>query len=601
MKNFKLTLLACMMMWSNVVANPRITYTLSMPEPRSHYFHVTLSVEDYSGESATLKMPVWTPGSYLVREFSRHIPKVSASEGKRELPVHKSAKNVWDVVTGGDSDFTVTYKVYAYEQSVRTSFLNDSRGYLNGASVFLYLDGLQDQPGELKIQLPRGWRKISTGLSQVGGKTKTFAFANYDNLIDSPILMGNHDVVKFKVDGIPHEIAIYGESNLDREKFLSDTEAIVKQTKELFGSIPYDRYVFLILLLESGGGGLEHLNSCTIQGQRWKFSDEKKYKDFLTLMSHEFFHTWNVKRIRPFALGPFNYDEENYTTDLWIAEGLTEFYESVIPYRAGLFTEEDYFDYVGRLIKLVETTPGRQVQSLSEASFDTWIKYYRRDENSPNTQISYYSKGAVVGFLLNLAIVESSGRKKSLDDVFRKVYSKIYEGEQRGFKSAEFRQICEDAAGRDLSDIWQYVDTVVELDYDQFLSSVGCRLDRSYADDIKESDAYFGLKHKTSNGRIVIKTVYDGTPAADGGVNVNDELIALNGNRLTPDNAVKLLKETTVDEKASLLISREGEISELEITPSTTPPDKFSVIRLEEATDDQQQLFEAWLGTSWEK
>lgn len=601
MRNFKFALWGIFMMWGTVMAEPRISYTLSMPEPSSHYFHVTLSVEDYSGKSATLKMPVWTPGSYLVREFSRNIPRISASSGKHELTVQKNAKNVWEVATGGASNFTVTYKVYAYEQTVRTSFLNDSRGYLNGASVLLYVDGLQDQPGELKIQLPRGWRKISTGLQRVGGKIRTFAFANYDILVDSPILLGNHEVHKFKVDGTPHEIAIYGESNLDKEKFLSDTKAIVSQTRELFGSFPYDRYVFLILLLESGGGGLEHLNSCTVQGQRWKFSDEKKYKDFLTLMSHEFFHTWNVKRIRPFSLGPFDYDEENYTTDLWIAEGFTEYYESVIPYRAGLFTEEDYFDYVGRLIKLVETTPGRQVQSLSEASFDAWIKYYRRDENSPNTQISYYAKGAVVGFLLNLAIVENSNGEKSLDDAFRKVFQEIYKGEKRGYTSSEFRQICEEIAGRDLSDIWQYVDTTKELDYGNYLSSMGLRLEKNYADDTKESDAYFGLKHKSDDRRIVIKTVYDDTPAAVGGINVNDEFIALNGNRLTVDNVAKLLKEATVGEKASLLISREGEIVELEVTPSTTPPDKFSITRLDEASDNQKQLFEAWLGASWEK
>ncbi len=583
------------------MAEPRISYTLSMPRPSSHYFHVTLTVKDYTGKSATLKMPVWTPGSYLVREFSKNIPRVLASSGKHELPVHKNAKNVWEVATGGASDFTVTYKVYAYVQTVRTSFLNSSRGYLNGASVFLYIDGLQDQPGELKIQLPRGWRKISTGLHRAGGKTRTFAFSNYDILVDSPILMGNHEVLKFKVKETPHEVAIYGESNLDKEKFLNDTKAIVSQTRELFGSFPYDRYVFLILLLESGGGGLEHLNSCTVQGQRWKFSDEKKYKDFLTLMSHEFFHTWNVKRIRPFTLGPFDYDEENYTTDLWIAEGFTEYYESVIPYRAGLFTEEDYFDYVGRLIKQVETTPGRQVQSLSEASFDAWIKYYRRDENSPNTQISYYAKGAVVGFLLNLAIVENSNGEKSLDDAFRKVFQEIYKGEKRGYTSSEFRQICEEAAGRNLDDIWRYVDTTDELDYNRYLSLVGCQLEQSYADDNKESDAYFGLKHKSDDSRIVVKTVYDGTPAAEGGVNVNDELIALNGNRLIPDNVTKLLKEATVGEKVKLLISREGEIVELEITPSITPPDKFSITRLDEASDKQKQLFEAWLGASWEK
>ncbi|MFQ6608657.1 MAG: M61 family metallopeptidase [Fidelibacterota bacterium] len=601
MRNFKFALWGIFMMWGTVMAEPRISYTLSMPEPSSHYFHVTLSVEDYSGKSATLKMPVWTPGSYLVREFSRNIPRISASSGKHELTVQKNAKNVWEVATGGTSNFTVTYKVYAYEQTVRTSFLNSSRGYLNGASVFLYIDGLQDQPGELKIQLPRGWRKISTGLQRVDGKIRTFAFANYDILVDSPILLGNHEVHKFKVDGTPHEIAIYGESNLDKEKFLSDTKAIVSQTRELFGSFPYDRYVFLILLLESGGGGLEHLNSCTVQGQRWKFSDEKKYKDFLTLISHEFFHTWNVKRMRPLALGPFDYDVENYTTDLWIAEGFTEYYESVIPYRAGLFTEEDYFDYVGRLIKQVETTPGRTVQSLAEASFDTWIKYYRPNENSPNTQISYYSKGALVGLLLNLTIIENTGGKQSLDDILRKIYHEIYEDKQRGFTATEFRLICEKVAGRNLQDIWQYVDTTDELDYNRYLSYVGCELERSYADETKASNAYFGFKYRTNDGRIVIKTVYDGTPAAESNVNVNDELIALNGNRLTTDNIAKLLKEVTIGEKSKLLLSREGEIIEVEVIPSTSPPDKFIIKRLEEATPDQKQLFEVWLGSSWEK
>tara|TARA_B100000315_G_scaffold195807_2_gene186784 strand:+ start:11763 stop:13577 length:1815 start_codon:yes stop_codon:yes gene_type:complete len=586
-----------------VMSKPNITYHLSMPEPHTHYFHVEMTVENIRDSRLIVKMPVWTPGSYLVREFARNIPHVKAFTGRQdsELAVEKINKNSWRIETGGASTITVKYDVYAYEQSVRTSFLNISRGYVNGASVFLYADGRENEPGELQTKPYKSWRIISTGLSKTPGKSRTFSFDNYDILVDSPILMGNHKVIKFDALDKPHEIAVYGEGNMDEKQLTDDFKKIAEATGDLFGTLPYDRYVFILFLLEHGRGGLEHLNSTCMEIDRWIFTDEKKYQNFLTLVSHEFFHTWNVKRIRPFALGPFNYEEENYTEDLWIAEGITSYYEHKILLRGGIFNETDFFDNISKDIKKVETTPGRNVQSLTESSFDTWIKYYRSNENSPNTTISYYSKGSIVGLLLDLAIMESTNGEKSLDDVMRALYTDIYENEKRGFNSDEFRGLCEDAAGKSLDEIWQYVDGTEEIEYASFLSPFGYMIERSYSDEKSDSTAYFGIRTRVNNNRIKIRNVYNGTSAHESGLNVNDEIIAINDIRVDDGLLTKLMKESTIGENVEFLISREGEIRTIQIKPTSPPFDKYTLKKVDEAEDSQKILYQTWIQHPWEE
>ncbi|MCH8070006.1 MAG: PDZ domain-containing protein [Candidatus Marinimicrobia bacterium] len=583
------------------IPRPQIIYQLSMPEPHTHYFHVELTIEDNADSLLILKMPVWTPGSYLIREFSRHIPRVNASANNKPLSVKKTAKNEWTVKTGKHQTIIIQYKIYAFEQSVRTSFLNSSRGYVNGASVFLYVEGRENEPGILKIRPFKQWHTISTGLPKVRGKRRTYEFPDYDILIDSPILIGNHKVLEFTVDDIPHEIAVFGQGNMDEKILITDFKTIVESSRDIFGSLPYNRYVFLLLLLEKGRGGLEHLNSTTIEINRWIFTDENKYKDFLTLVSHEFFHTWNVKRIRPIALGPFDYDKENYTEDLWISEGITSYFEHLILLHGEIFTDYDFLEYLGKDIKTVETTPGRKVQSLTESSYDTWIKFYRKDENSPNTQISYYSKGSLVGMILDLAILENTKGEKSLIDVFRALYTNIYEKENRGFTSAEFKEICESIAGRKLDDIWKYVSGTEEIDYNTYLHPFGCVLEPGYSDGMTDSTAYFGFRMTLHEEYVVVKNVYDGFPAYLGGLNVHDEIIAIDDIRINNNMLIPQLREKSIGKPVKFLISRDGNIQTIDLTPISAPFNSFTLKKLDDATEQQKMLYQKWTRTPWEE
>ena len=578
----------------------QIIYHLSMPEPHTHYFHVSMELKGVAESTLRLKMPVWTPGSYLVREFSRNIPRLSAFAGDEPLTVAKTSKNEWEVALNGHSDLRVEYRVYAYEQSVRTSFLSDSRGYVNGASVFIYPDGMENQGGELKIHPFNKWRTISTGLQKVTGKHQTYRFANYDILIDSPILIGNQKVIKFKVDRTPHEIALYGEGSVDEKKLVDDVQKIVKTTGDIFGGFPYDRYLFLFLLLNGARGALEHLNSTTVQVDRWAFSDEKKYHSFLSTVAHEFFHTWNVKRIRPIALGPFDYTKENYTRDLWIAEGLTSYYDDLILLRSGIIDEKRYFDFLSKNIKNVETSPGRLVQSAAEASFDTWIKYYRRNEESPNTQISYYSKGAVVGLLLDLTILERTGGGKSLDDVFRQLNESYSDDPEKGYTSDEFRHICESTAGGSLQDVWRHADTTEEVDYGGALEPFGIEFERGYGEGKSEKTPYYGFETR-GDGNPVVKTVFAGTPAYDSGVNVNDEIVAVDDIRVSSQSLNDHLKRAQLGEAVTFLIAREGLMRSLDIVPVGSPPDLIKLKRMDEASGEQRQHLEWWLRVPWKE
>ena len=490
----------------------KISYHISMPEPHTHYYEVEMTVSNNRDRTVQLKMPVWTPGSYLVREFARHIPRVRAFAGTQQLKVDKIDKNTWEVRAGYYKEFTVMYRIYAYEQSVRTSYLSDSRGYLNGTSIFLYVADRKYEPGEVKVTPFRGWRKISTGLPKVKGKRNTFSFPDYDVLADSPFLIGNHDLLTFKVKGIPHEIALYGQGNVDKDQLKDDFKKIVQSTAEIFEDLPYDRYIFFILMLDGLGGGLEHLNSTTIQADRWIFSDDNRYQRFLSTVAHEYFHTWNVKRIRPIALGPFDYDKENYTDDLWISEGITSYYDNLLLLRSGIVDVEGYFKLVGRDITSVETAPGRLIQSAVESSFDTWIKNYRRNEESHNVMISYYSKGAVTGLMLDLAINASTNGRKSLDQVFQELNRRYENDPSTGFTSKEFRTVCENVAGRKLDDVWRYADTTDEVDYNSALEKVGCILERKYGEGVTSSTSYYGFATRGEKNPVVSR-VYAGTPA----------------------------------------------------------------------------------------
>ena len=472
------TLVLLVILAGNVLAAPKLSYTLSTPNPQTHYFEVEMRLQDFKDKFIDVKMPVWAPGSYLVREFPKNVESFTARAGSENIRSEKIDKNTWRIYAGKNRDLKVNYKVYAFELTVRTSFVDEMHAYLNGSSVFMYLAKYKDLPSEITVVPYANWNQISCSLPTVGGDKWKLRADNYDILADSPMEIGTHKILNFEANGVPHEVAMFGESNYNETKIVTDMKRIAEECAKVFGENPVKgKYVFIIHNTLSGGGGLEHLNSTTLQVSRWGYQPESNYNNFLALVAHEYFHLWNVKRLRPQPLGPFNYDEENYTTLLWVSEGCTSYYDDILVCRAGFIKPERYLEIMGSAITNVENTPGVRVQTLAESSFDAWIKSYRPNENSKNAEISYYSKGALIGMLLDLEIMSQTKGAKTFDDVFRDMYQKYYKKLNRGFTEAEFKTELEQTAGIKLDSFFRdYIHGTVKPDYAKYLAYAGVRL-----------------------------------------------------------------------------------------------------------------------------
>ncbi|MGE5816141.1 MAG: M61 family metallopeptidase [Acidobacteriota bacterium] len=419
-------LIAVFLLWSLPVAAQQepVRYTISFPHAASHYMEVEASYPAVGRTELDLMMPVWAPGSYLVREYSRNVESVTASSAEgRALDVVKTAKNHWRVQTGGANEVRVRYRVYGREMGVRTNWVENRFALVNGAATYITLSDGMSRPHIVSLTLPAEWKIAISGMPETGS-AHTFTARNFDVLVDSPIVAGNPALHEFTVAGKPHYLVNVDEPPFwDVKRSVADVQKIVEANLGFWGSLPYDKYVFLNILTETGGG-LEHQNSVTMMASRWSTRTHRRYVRWLGLVSHEYFHLWNVKRLRPVELGPFNYDVENYTRNLWIAEGLTDYYGGLLLRRAGLVSDDEALADLSSAIAELQNTPGRLVQPLEMASFDAWIKEYRPDENSPNVSISYYTKGAIVGFLLDAKIRTGTNGRRSLDDVMRTAFAR---------------------------------------------------------------------------------------------------------------------------------------------------------------------------------
>ena len=439
-----------------------LQYTVDLEDARNHYLTIKVVVPVVS-DTTELMMAVWTPGSYLVREYARNIDSMTVTSGDRELEFEKIRKNRWLVETKGIKSFEVSYRLYCNEMSVRTNWVGNQYAMINGAPTFITVPDRLDQQHEVQLLLPRNWTRSATSLKSVGDNPHRFVAENFDELVDSPIVAGNVSVYPFVVGGIEHQLVNVGESGYwDGTKAATDLKKIVEAHQEMWGVVPYDRYMFINMIVESGGG-LEHDNSSVLMTSRWSFRDRGRYKSWLSLASHEFFHTWNIRRLRPKSLVTYDYENEVYTDSLWIAEGITSYYEDLALLRAGLLSRSEFLSRLSGDVEGVQRTGGRKLQSLKDSSYDAWIKYYRPDENSSNTRISYYSKGAVAAFLLDARIRKLTKGEKSLDDLMRKLFADYV---TTGYTTDEFRAAASELAGEDLSDWFaSVIDSTDELDY----------------------------------------------------------------------------------------------------------------------------------------
>lgn len=591
-------LCAVLLIMSSLPADAQTTpirYTLRIPAPQTHMLEVTAEVP--AGQPAVeMMMAVWTPGSYLVREYARNVEAVRATAPDgRVLPVRKSDKNRWRVEAGGVPSFTLSYRVYGREMTVRHNWIDSSFALLNGAPTFLTLADGRVRPHDVTVVLPAGWARVMTALPEVEGTPNRFIAPDFDTLVDSPMLAGNPTVETFEVEGKPIALATVGDAGqFDHARAAKDLEKIVRQHATLWGGLPFRKYVFLnVLTLPAGqgGGGLEHASSVTMMDSKFASRTRQAYVSWLELASHEFFHAWNIKRLRPVELGPFNYERENLTRSLWIAEGITDYYGELLVRRAGLSTPDEYLVALSNKIEDLQGMPGRLVMSVEQASFDAWIRYYRPDENSPNVAISYYTKGAVLGFLLDARIRAATRGAKTLDDVMRAAYAK-YSG-AKGYTPDEFRAVAEEVAGTSLKSFWaSNVEAPGELDYAEALETFGVRFRQPDG----AGRAWLGVVTRNDAGRLVVSQVRRGTPAYEAGLNVDDEILAVDEMRVRADRWDGRLGQYQPGDTATLLVARREELIRLKVTLGADPGRRFRLELQPTLSDAQRATMAHWMG-----
>jgi predicted metalloprotease with PDZ domain len=567
-----------------------VRYRLAMPEPHTHLLHVEMEVDGVDAP-ASLAMPSWTPGSYLMREFPRNVQGFEARDGAGvPLAWEKTDKNRWRVDAPADGALRVSYRVYADELTVRTSHLDATHASVNGASVFLFAEGRDGEPLELVVDAPAGWR--TTTALRPGGAPGVFRASGYDELVDSPLEIGTHALWEWEAAGKTHRWAIWGRGNYDARRLVADTTRIVHAERAMFGDLPYPDYTFIVHLTPGGAGGLEHRDSTVLLADRWAFRGPA-YEKFLGLVAHEFFHLWNGKRIRPAVLGPFDYLAENYTRDLWVVEGITTYYTDLFLRRAGLVTQARLLELLAERITRFQSLPGRAVQTLADSSWDTWIKFYRPDANTPNSSISYYEKGALAALLLDLRIRTATANERSLDDVMRRLWAD-FGAWDAGFPEGEVERLAAEVAGTDLCAFFDRVlRSAAELPWDETLAAAGLVL--RAVQKALPTEVRTGVQLRTEGGRAMVTHVLAGTPAHRAGLNAGDELVALDGLRIAADTLPLRLAERRTGERVPLTVFRRDELLELELEVELAPPPRLELAPVPDPTPAQKRLHDDWL------
>ncbi|WP_026040799.1 M61 family metallopeptidase [Sulfobacillus thermosulfidooxidans] len=571
---------------------------MSMPMPQTHRFHVRIEWTGTTPPNMKWALPVWTPGSYLIREFSRHIDRVHASSQSQELAVRKLDKATWVLEDlGSISTVILEYDVFAYELSVRTSYLDNQRGYFNGANVFLYPDTDVAYDIELEVIPPYSHWDVATGLTRLNQPGYHYAVPDYDTLVDSPVECGVFQRHSFMVDNVEHELIFTGFDEIDLHALLRDLPPIIQSAKDIFGTpLPYNRYVFLVYGSIESGGGLEHKNSASIIFDRFMLHDPSKYPRVLALFAHEYFHLWNVKRLHPTNLGPFDYQHEVYTSLLWVLEGWTDYYAWLLLVRAGVVDVFTVLDHFAESLRLLDLLPGRHVQSLVEASQDTWIKFYRPDGNTPNITISYYHKGALVALALDLALRQATGGRDSLDTVLRFLWMTY--GDQGYPDSAVDEALVRVGGPLMRQRLQQWVYGTDDLP-DELFNVVGLKLLKEFKDAHQKVPFTGIITEKSATDTVIIKHVLKDSPAEKAGLAPGDEWIALNGYRIRHDNLPGRLAQCAANTSIQVSVFRQHQLQTYSLTLDPPRPDAWRFITDPNASEEARQQFSQWLGAPY--
>ena len=547
-----------------------IGYTLNIENPHQHYVSVELSFDLDDKGQANVFMPSWSPGSYLLREYARFVRKPAALDS-RGAPVEfaQIEKGTWQI-SGGNvaagERVHFKYEVYCHELTVRTSYVDGEFAFIHGPSVFMGVEHLLAQPVTLKLSFPATWSKISTGLKDVSPTRDSFEYSspNYDDFVDCPIQIGCHFTDGFKVNGKDHEIAFYGECLPHNRNLKSDMQKIVEHISDYMGEIPYEKYVFMTHLVQGLYGGLEHKNSTALQFCSRGFKKDKDYLNWLCLVSHEYFHTWNVKRIRPKGFGPFDYKKQFDSSMLWLAEGLTSFMDELFVYQCGLATIDEYLEMQTKNLNRYFSILGRRFHSLETSGFNAWDVLYKPHENSLNSSISYYLKGGISFFLLNILLVQNGSSTKEFISKLWEWYKKTPE---EGMKKEDVLQIIEELGGISSRESFEeFIETTIDLPITSLFKEMGLGIDWDL-----NNETGFGFVHEIRDSRVFIKTVELDSAAFNDGLNSGDEVLAINNLRVDKENISDHLKNLSESHEYNFTISRLGKLLSINLKPKVLP------------------------------
>lgn len=577
-------------------AQPSVYYKLSMNTPASHLLEVEIRVEHRTGKTLDLHMPAWRTGRYMILDFAGGVQEFSAvNEKGSPLPFKKIDKDTWRIEQGNSRSVTARYHVYANEFNMRTRELNSEHAFVDPLSVFMYVDELKGQPVELTVVPYRDW-KVSTGLTSVPGKPFTFTAPTFEYFGDCPLEIGHQKDFDFIVDDKRHTICIYGDGNWNIDTLITDFTKIVIANKEFWGELPYERYVFMIHCQPNAGGGTEHINS-TIMGVRpFIFSNPGTYKGFLGLVSHEYFHTWNVKQLRPKAIAPYDFSKENYAEEFWVSEGSTSYFDDLILLRTGHSDARSYLEIIAQMVNNERSRFGNKIQPLAESSFDAWIKYWRGRQNSQNAESDYYGKGAQVSLLLDLEIRQRSKNKHSLEEVMRTMFRRFPPA--KGFSNDDLRKVCEELAGGSFSEFFRtYLYTTAPLPWEEGLRSAG--LEVVLKDSVRKvslgiSTADFGEKTRITN-------VTPNSPGAAAGLDIQDEILALNGYRVRTSDLNERIASMRQGDEAVISLFRNDKLMTVTVKLELFGARNYSVRKTAQPDTLQRAIYEDWLKESWER
>lgn len=574
-------------------SNHDIRYRICPSDPAGHLFEIELFIARPDADGQSLSLPAWIPGSYMIRDFARHIVQIDARAGEQPVALEKTDKQTWRV-DACDGPLTVRYRVYAWDLSVRGAHLDQTHGFFNGTSVFLAVEGQTDKPVGVEILAPKDkslkhWR-VATTMPTAGAGTWQFGHyqaSDYDELIDHPVEMGEFQTAGFKAGGADHQFVITGAESVDMDRLIKDMKPVCEKQARLFeprgGRAPVNRYLFLTMAVGDGYGGLEHRTSTALICKRndLPYPGMKGlpdgYKTFLGLASHEYFHTWNVKRIKPAAFVPYRLGQETYTELLWVFEGFTSYYDDLMLVRAGSISNDDYLKLLAQTISRIEQGSGRKLQSIAASSYDAWTRFYRQDENAPNAIVSYYGKGALVAMALDLTIRLKSGHKKSLDDVMRLLWQTygrdFYKpgSQRRGVDEDEMPALIKQATGINVSrEIKAWVHGTSDLPLARLLGKFGIELQ---FDAVSTDSHWLGCRLADQlNAGCRVTHVFSDGPAHVAGLSAGDTIIALDGLRINSEQTLKdLLARRPAGASVQFHLFRADQLMTVDVEPIAPP------------------------------